>query len=176
MNYGLTTFYIRPKHLALDTSGKIETITDVLLYSEKVNNKYYDYILDLDVTSPLRTIFDLEEALKLIKNDTRAINIFSVNHASRNPYFNMVEKKDNGYYGLVKNGDFLSRQTSPVVYDMNASFYFFKRVFFKSGYKTSTTDKSLVYIMPHICFDLDYPIDFEFMEYLLEKNKLGFEL
>ena len=61
--YDLTTFYIRPKHLALDSSGKIETITDALLYSEKVNNKYYDYILDLDVTSPLRTIFDLEEVL-----------------------------------------------------------------------------------------------------------------
>jgi hypothetical protein len=28
--------------------------------------------------------------------------------------------------------------------------------------------------MDHICFDLDHPIDFDFMEYLLENNKLDF--
>jgi CMP-N,N'-diacetyllegionaminic acid synthase len=30
--------------------------------------------------------------------------------------------------------------------------------------------------MHHACFDLDHPIDFLFMEYLLDNNKLDFEL
>ena len=175
-DHGLITSYSRPVELASDTAGKIDTLTDLLTFQEKSNNKVYDYILDMDVTSPLRTIADLEEAFAMIRNDEDAYNIFSVNPANRNPYFNMVEQKENGYYGLVKHGGFKSRQTAPPVYDMNASFYFFKRSFFDSGLKTSTTNKSMIYIVKHTCFDLDHPIDFEFMSYLMSNNKLGFEL
>jgi CMP-N-acetylneuraminic acid synthetase len=37
-------------------------------------------------------------------------------------------------------------------------------------------DNSLAYLMPHICFDIDEPIDLEFMKYLFEENKLGFSI
>jgi CMP-N-acetylneuraminic acid synthetase len=42
-----------------------------------------------------------------------------------------VEQKENGYYGKVKelNVPILSRQTAPKVYDMNASFYIYRRFF-----------------------------------------------
>jgi hypothetical protein len=30
--------------------------------------------------------------------------------------------------------------------------------------------------MPHICFDLDHLIDFDFLEYLLSNNKLDFQI
>ena len=51
--------------------------------------------------------------------------------ARKNPYFNIVEKKTNGYYDLVVKGEkFLNRQSSPKVYEMNASFYIYKRKFF----------------------------------------------
>ena len=168
--------YDRPDYLATDSAGKVDTINDVLAFQEIKNGKKYDYILDLDVTSPLRTLEDLSQGYLIIKNDKGAYNIFSVNPANRNPYFNMVERKNNGYYHLVKEGSFLSRQAAPAVYDMNASFYFFKRSFFTSGQKTSTTTKSLIYVMPHVCFDLDHNIDFEFMEFLMRTNKLGFHL
>jgi CMP-N,N'-diacetyllegionaminic acid synthase len=174
--YTPVAIHDRPPHLATDTAGKIETITDVLAARERESGKEYDYVLDMDVTSPLRTLNDLIKAFEVIQEDEHAYNIFSVNPANRNPYFNMVEEKENGYYHLVKEGKFLSRQTAPRVYDMNASFYFYRRHFFKSGLTTSTTPKSLIYIMPHICFDLDHPVDFEFMEYLLMTDKLGFEL
>ena len=88
----------------------------------------------------------------------------------------MVEQKENGYYGLVKAGEFVTRQSAPEVYDMNASFYFYRRIYFDRKETTVINDCSLIYIMPHICFDLDHPIDFDFMEYLLVNNKLGFEL
>lgn len=174
--YGLASSYNRPAELASDTAGKIDTLADILAFQEEKENRVYDYILDMDVTSPLRTIQDLEEAFSFIRSDENAYNIFSVNPANRNPYFNMVEQKENGYYGLVKQGEFKSRQTAPKVFDMNASFYFFKRTFFTSGLKTSTTNKSMIYVIKHTCFDLDHPIDFEFMEYLLANNKLDFEL
>lgn len=176
-NFGVSNDYLRPAYLATDSAGKIDVLYDLLLYSEKKYKVEFDYLLDLDVTSPLRNIDDLTKAFEIINSDVNALNLFSVNPASRNPYFNMVEIKDNGYYGLVKSSDsFLTRQSAPKVYDLNASFYFYKRAFFDRKLKTAITQASLIYEMPHICFDLDHPIDFEFMQFLIESGKLGFDL
>lgn len=175
---GMYSDYKRPDYLANDTCGKIDAINDIVLYSEKQKRERYDYVLDLDVTSPLRSLDDLNQAFDLIQADENAINLFSVSAPGRNPYFNQVEQKDNGYFALVKNleGSVLSRQAAPKVYDMNASFYFYKRCFFDMGYKGAVTDRSLIYLMPHTCFDLDHPIDFEILSFLLENNKLDFKI
>jgi len=174
--FGLETAYQRPNYLATDDAGKIDTILDLLKSEEQRRNKRYDYILDLDITSPLRNLEDLESAFSILQNDGDALNLYSVNKANRNPYFNLVEQQSNGYYGLVKQGTFLTRQSAPDVFDLNASFYFYKRRFFDSENPKAINDRSLIYIMPHICFDLDHPIDFEFMEYLLVNKKLEFDL
>ena len=47
---------------------------------------------------------------------------------------------------------------------------------FDLGYKGAITDRSLIYLMKHTCFDLDHPIDFEIISFLLENNKLDFML
>lgn len=175
--YGLFTEYTRPYHLSTDTAGKIDTIKDLLLWEEKKSCIGYDFILDLDVTSPLRTLKDLDEAYKMLRNDRNALNIFSVSKPHRNPYFNVVEKAEDGYYRLVKTPvkPVKSRQTAPVVYDLNASFYFYRRQFFNMQFENAYTPKSLIYLVDHICFDLDEPIDFLFMEYLIKNNKLDFD-
>lgn len=175
---GLKSDYRRPKNLAGDTVGKIDAIKDVLLWKEKTDHCRYDYILDLDVTSPLRNLHDLIEAFEIIQKNDKAVNLFSVSPANRNPYFNMVEQKENGFFAQVKQpeGFILTRQSAPKVYDLNASFYFYKRAFFELGYKGAITERSLIYEVPHSCFDLDHPIDFEIISFLLEHNKLDFEL
>ena len=178
-DHGVDTEYQRPDFLATDSAGKIDTIRDLLLYEESLVDYKYDFVLDLDVTSPLRTLEDVEKALELMIAKPEAKNLFSVNQAARNPYFNMVEENSNGFYSLVKtnpDGSLLTRQSAPKVYDLNASFYWYRRSFFESGSKSAITDKSLIYAMDHICFDLDHPVDFLFMEYLLQNNKLDFEL
>lgn len=175
---GLKSEYRRPDSLAGDTVGKIDAIRDVVAYYEQENQVRYDYVLDLDVTSPLRNLEDLKNAFELIRKDEKAVNLFSVSPSGRSPYFNMVEQKANGYYAQVKQPEssVFTRQSAPVVYDLNASFYFYRRSFFEQGYKGAITDKSLIYLVPHICFDLDHPIDFEFISWLLENNKLDFSL
>lgn len=174
---GVNTSYKRPEKLATDQAGKLVVIEDVKLFAEGVNKCQYDYVIDLDVTSPLRTVGDLKTAKEMLFENSEAVNIFSVSPANRNPYFNMVEQLPTGFYGLCKKGEYLTRQSAPKVYDLNASFYIFKSAFFKNSYQTVITDNSsLVYEVPHLCFDLDHPIDFEFMSYLLERNKLDFTL
>lgn len=167
--------YERPEFLASDTAGKLDAIVKVYQFAEKANNVNYNFVIDLDVTSPLRTAQDLSDSIELLFNNKEALNLFSVSPANRNPYFNMVEEKENGYYELCKKGQFLTRQSAPKVFDMNASFYVFKKEFFEENHKTVITDKSLIYEVPHLCFDLDHQIDFEFMSFLLENKKLDFE-
>lgn len=174
LNLPIDTSYTRPDFLASDTAGKLDAITDVKAYSEKMTNKSYDFVMDLDVTSPLRTSEDLLNSIEILFNNEKALNLFSVSPANRNPYFNMVEEKEDGFVSLCKKGEFLTRQSAPKVYDMNASYYIFKKKFFADKHATVITDKSLVYQVPHLCFDLDHPIDFEFMTFLLEQKKLGF--
>tara|TARA_B100000900_G_scaffold410407_1_gene428155 strand:+ start:1973 stop:2701 length:729 start_codon:yes stop_codon:yes gene_type:complete len=174
LEFKLDLNYIRPDFLATDSAGKIGAIKDVKEYMEKKYNKEYDYVLDLDVTSPLRSVKDLENALEIINNNKEAYNLFSVSPANRNPYFNMVEKNKDGFYDLCKHSEYLTRQSTPQVLELNASFYWYKKTFFEMDFNRAITNKSLVYIMDHVCFDLDHPIDFDFMEYLLENNKIDF--
>lgn len=175
--YGLLSNYQRPIELASDTSGKISAIKHLMDFEEKKRDKYYDFIIDMDVTSPLRNFSDLECAFIQLQKNNDALNIFSVSPANRNPYFNMVEQLKNGYVRIVKSsGEIKSRQDAPKVFDMNASFYIFKRGFFEEGWEIVTTDRSLAFVVPHICFDIDNLIDFMFMEFLLKKSLLDFEL
>ncbi len=174
--FGLESNYTRPEFLANDTVGKIEVLQHILSYEEETRQKKYDIILDLDVSAPLRTLKDLNKAFEIILSDTNALNIFSVSKAHKNPYFNVVEGKEDGYYRLVKENNSKSRQMAPVVYDMNASFYFYRAAFFEQKLESAITSKSLIYLMDHISFDLDEKLDFEIMEYLLSENKLDFEI
>jgi CMP-N,N'-diacetyllegionaminic acid synthase len=174
--HDLNTDYVRPKELATDAIGKIDVIRSLVDYQEVLLNKEYDFILDLDITSPLRTQEDLGEAFSELVSKNQAINIFSVSPSARNPYFNMVEKGSGGYVKLVKHsGQIKSRQTAPKVYDMNASFYFFRRKFFSELHETSITKKSLAYVMNHLCFDLDEPNDFIIMDLMMRHNLFDFK-
>ena len=176
--YGLATAYKRPEYLATDKAGKLDAMKDVLLYEEKRMQIRFDYLLDFDVTAPIRTVQDLELGLDLVHSNKTALNLFSVSPAHKNPYFNMVEEQKDGFVQLSKppGNHVLSRQMAPKVYEMNASFYYFKRSCFERDDFYTINSKSLVYVMPHICLDVDSPLDFDIMDYLITNNKLDIEL
>ncbi|MCI4666995.1 MAG: acylneuraminate cytidylyltransferase family protein [Bacteroidia bacterium] len=177
--HGLESPYRRPESLAGDRVGKVAVIRDAWEWAEKHFEKSYELVLDLDVTSPLRTQKDLAEALEKIQRLKEAKVLYSVSHARRNPYFNMVEEADNDLVKLAKRPDkpFLSRQVAPKVYDINGSFYFYKREFFVEGFESVTLDhQSTVYVMTHLCFDIDEPLDYTFMKFLIEGGHLEIEV
>lgn len=178
-HFGVISSYLRPSSLATDTAGKVPVIASLLRYEEETLGKEYDYIVDLDVSAPMRTVDDLQNAFEILQNDKEALNIFSVSVAEKNPYFNMVEKSaGNGYYEVSKllPGGVISRQEAPQVFAMNASFYIYTKAFFAQGLEKAITQKSLIYCMEHDCFDLDHPSDFEYLEYLVSNNKLEFKI
>jgi CMP-N-acetylneuraminic acid synthetase len=176
---GIETSYLRPQHLANSQTGKVETLAHLIRYEEEELSAEFDFILDLDVSSPLRNFNDIKTGFKIIDMDKNMLTLFSVSKPNRNPYFNVVEKSDTtGYYNLVKGLDkpIQSRQKAPEVFDMNSSFYWYRRSFFDTDYNSPITDYTGIYIMDHVCFDIDNNIDFTFMEFLLKNNQLDFKL
>ncbi|MBT8196526.1 MAG: acylneuraminate cytidylyltransferase family protein [Bacteroidia bacterium] len=176
---GISTDYVRPTNLAGDEVGKIAVIEHLLKYQEEKDKVKYDYILDLDVTSPLRTIEDLKSAYSEISNNPEALNIISVSECRKNPYFNLVELNADGFASLSKKltSNIYSRQKAPSVFEVNGSFYFYKRAFFNRGNTIALEEnKTLVYKMNHECFDVDTKEDFLYMQYLIENKKLSFSI
>ena len=85
-------FVERKPELAGDKVAKEEVIRDTFL-NELVKDKY-DMVIDLDITSPLRTVEDIENAIDVFNKGQDYDLVFSVVESRRSPYFNMVEKKD----------------------------------------------------------------------------------
>lgn len=131
----------REDYLAGDKVAKVSVILDCLTRAEKMYNTTYDVVVDLDITSPLRTVEDVKNAIdrKLLRPDVDVV--FSVVPSRRNPYFNMV-KSENGFFSKAIPSSYTTRQETPVFYDMNASIYVYSpnalrtkehNTFFNSG-------------------------------------------
>ena len=60
--------FIRPKELASDKSGKVDVIRHALMKCEELFNEKYDLIVDLDVSSPIKTKEDLDKCLQIFKD------------------------------------------------------------------------------------------------------------
>ncbi len=165
--------FIRPSKLATDNAPKLLSIRHALVECERLNNEKYDIVVDLDATSPLRHIEDLDNCLKLFI-EKKAKTLFSVVRAHRNPYFNMVERKKNGFVKLCKKlpANIVRRQDAPEVFDMNASIYFFRRGFLiNPSHLMPFSDKTAVYVMSEFsAYDVDREIDFKFIESLLKEG------
>ena len=176
-SYGAEGWFMRPKRLASNTCSKIPVIKHALREAEKFYSKKFKYIIDLDVTSPLRRTKDIINAYKtFIKN--KGDVLVSVTKSKKNPYFNMVEiiKKKVKNVKIVKKKIF-RRQDAPITYDMNASIYIWNRnnlMHSKSVIlEKATTSKTVFYEMPGIrSIDIDSKLDFEIVEFLLKKRKI----
>lgn len=161
----------RESSLGGDSVPKVAVITDCLERSEKHFNKKYDLVVDLDNTSPLRTVKDIENAInEQIKNPGKYDVVYSVTGARRNPYFNQVEIQDDGYYSTSKKAVFTARQQAPAIYDMNASIYAYSPVALREK-EASTFFKSrcgICFMMDTAVLDIDGEEDFELMQILAE--------
>ncbi len=168
--------FMRPAELATDESSKMDVIRHAVYESEKKYGENYNTIVDLDVTSPVRTVEDLEGCLKIFQ-EKDLDSVFSVTNARKSPYFNVVELNDEGYAHLSKEplSPIVRRQDSPEVYDMNASIYFYKKEFLmKPETESPISDKSAIYVMDDISSaEIDSELDLAFLEFLIEKGEVS---
>ncbi len=163
---GIAAPFMRPADLANDSAGKIPVLVHALNESERAFGKKFEYVLDLDVSAPLRTLADIQRGYQAFK-DSGADVCFSVTEARRSPYFNMVERDASGKVSLCKKPDahLLSRQSSPKVWDLNASIYFYRREYLMTNPTNLWGGKVEIFEMPEeTAFDINTELEFRIVE------------
>lgn len=116
------TILHREENLAGDRVPKVAVILDCLNRAEELFSCKFDMVVDLDITSPLRTVLDVKNAIDRKCQRPEVDVVYSVAPSRRNPYFNMV-KEENSFFCKAIPSNFTTRQEAPVFYDMNASIY-----------------------------------------------------
>ena len=170
-NYGIDNLIERPYELATDQASKLLTIRHCLKATEEITKRRFDVIVDLDVTSPLRSADDIKNAVNLLDKQ-KVSNVITGVPARRSPYFNMVELDQNGIARLPKppKDQFFRRQDSPQCYDMNASIYVWKRKCLLDS-DSIWNEQTRLYVMSEASMDIDSGLDFEIVEFLMSREK-----
>lgn len=165
---------VRNPELGGDSVGKPDVILDCLNQMEKRKDCIYDVVVDLDITSPLRT---KEDVANLIKTHMKKkpIITYSVTTARRNPYFNQVKFDEEHGAQKVIQSNFTARQQAPDIYDMNASLYAYDPAHLKVSRNFAEGYNAIIMMEDTAVLDIDHENDFELMqivaEYLYSKNE-----
>lgn len=169
--YGATFCIRRQDELATDTAPKLPVIQNCVRMAEELSGTSFDLVVDLDCTSPLRSIDDIRDCVKLCE-ESGVLNVITGCESRRSPYFNLIELSPQGGVQLAKQLEkkVTRRQDAPKCYDMNASIYVWKKDFLFSldGLFNSGTR---LHIMPEErSWDVDSELDMEFVTFLISKR------
>lgn len=158
---GAIVLGLRPAHLATDEAPKLPVIKH-LVECVEMSGVEVARVVDLDPTSPLRDVTDISACLELL--DEQSDVVITGYKSDKNPYFNMVEDKGSGRFGLVKSpeGAIPGRQSAPPVFAMNASIYCWWRRTLGSDLWNGVVR---LYEMPRErSIDIDHPLDWAQVE------------
>ena len=173
--YGASHLIRRPAELATDQAAKIPAIQHCVAAVEKEIGRTCDTVVDLDATSPLRFVTDIQGSVDLLEKEN-ATNVITASPARRSPYFNLIEIDENGAPHLSKKMEtpVVRRQDAPASYDMNASIYVWRRNSLFEQTKLFLPS-SRVFLMPEErSLDIDSEFDFELVSHILA-NRRDFE-
>jgi len=170
---GASVPFMRPDKLANDTANKWDVFRHALEFYEKDKGVTVDFLVDMDVTVPLKQAADIDGAIKMALEDEAVDVVITGYEPERNPYFNMMEVKEDGFAQIVKKSErpIVRRQDAPEVYSLTPAAYVIRR---KALYDYNHWSKATckIYTMPRLrAIDIDTPFDFKLVEFLMENQK-----
>ncbi len=178
--YPETVYIPRPEALAGDVVGKMAVMRQSLLAMEAQGHGPYDYLIDLDITSPLRQAQDVNGALSMKEQRPDIEVLLSGTPSRRTPYMNQAKLVEGGFVTKVMDHHFTARQQTPKVYDINASIYVFETDFLRQRDTDFVWDGAcgLYEMMDTGILDIDSEEDFRLLEVIgthLYENEPGFK-
>jgi CMP-N,N'-diacetyllegionaminic acid synthase len=161
----------RPAELATHLAAKVPAIRHCVESVEAQRGRRYDVVVDLDATSPLRAVSDIQGAVALLER-TGVSNVITASPARRSPYFNLVEVGPDDVVRLSKPpvGGVVRRQDAPPCFDMNASIYVWQRRALADGVSVFLEDTRLFVMPEERSLDIDSPLDFAIVEFLMGRG------
>lgn len=166
---GATVPYRRPAELATDEAGKLPVIEHLVQHLE-AQGLVIDTVVDLQPTSPLRTVADIEGALAESAR-TGAELVVSVTEPSHNPYYTLAEARADGTLALSKPAAYARRQDAPAVWGLNGAIYVWRRAALaRAAREGFWAVPARPYVMPRArSVDIDDLDDFVWAEWLCHR-------
>ncbi len=167
--WGIEVPYSRPAKLADDTTGTREVLLHAMDWADS-RGMTYDCVLLLQPTSPLRTVADVEAALKLYRPDIDMV--VSVMPTAANPYYDCFETDTDGFLGICKGpGTYTRRQDAPEAWQYNGAVYVINPASLRQM-PMGCFARRVPSVMPREnSIDLDTPLDWTIAEAIINARK-----
>jgi len=166
-DFGVNPPFIRSKNLASDNAGMNDVILDAIQFYEK-RGIFYEKVIVLQPTSPLRTYENVKQAMDLFNEDIELV--VSVKETSSNPYYVLFEENSEGFLEKSKPGIYLTRQECPIVYEYNGAVYVYNVSALKSKRISFFSRIKKMLMSDTQSIDIDTPLDWDFAEFLLSRK------
>jgi len=166
--YGAETPWLRPAYLASDSAQGVDSLIYLLNRLKKEESYEPDYIIILQITSPLREIEDITDCWKMMQK-TKANTILTICPTHPRLYY----LKKNNDITLVNGSEANSTnvQDWPPAYILNGCFVYIVKTKALLKEKKVITKKTKAVVCPNWrSIDLDNPEDWAMAE-LICKNK-----
>ncbi|HEY5590805.1 MAG TPA: acylneuraminate cytidylyltransferase family protein [Paludibacter sp.] len=168
--FGIIVPFLRPTELAKDTSSSMDVVEHVLSYFEN-RNTFFDYIVLLEPTSPLRKKDDIDNAIQLAVSNESADGIISLGEVHMEHPMIVKKVNENGnimsYIDDVKK--ISQRQQADKAYFPYGVIYMIKTKVFKRE-KSFYTNNILPYFIERWQnYEVDDIFDFIAIEAILNK-------
>lgn len=167
-HYGAKVPFIRPKHLGMDKTLQIEVIKHAVNFL-RLKKKTYNFIILLQPTCPLRSVKDIDNAIRLLIK-SKADSVISITKVtSQHPMIMYKGEPKVNIQPLVEsNPKGVRRQDFENIYWRNGAIYGFKQEVLMND--SVYGDKIVGYEMPvERSANIDEPFDWDFTEFLLNK-------
>jgi CMP-N,N'-diacetyllegionaminic acid synthase len=169
---GINVPFLRPKELATDTSKTIDVLVD-LVNRFKEQNEYFDYLVLLQPTQPLRQYFHIDQAIEKIVN-TNVNSLVSVSKVKDHPILVRTIDEDGLLHNLINTNSTVRRQDFQDFYKVNGAIYI-NKLDETFNLNTSLNDNKLAFIMDEkYDLDIDNMLDLKICRLLLADE--GFKL
>ena len=166
--YGAAVPFLRSEKNSTDMAGSLDVIFEVLNRYEKLGC-FYDNIILLQPTSPLRTRNNIDSAFKLFY-EKGADSVVSVCECEYSPLLCNSLPIDLNLFGFIKSENLVRRQEQEKYYRLNGAIYISK-VSALRAFNSFYGRNSYAYIMSlQESIDIDSEFDFEYAEFLVKRR------
>ncbi len=172
-SYGANVPFLRPSELATDSASKWPVFIHAIEFYESLHKKKVDFLIDLDVTVPLKNGNDIDGAIQLALDNVNVDVVITGYEPERNPYFNMMEIMPDGFAEIVKSTEkpIVRRQDAPKVYSLTPAAFVIRRAALYH-YEHWSKAKCKIFPVPRErAIDIDTELDFEFVKFLMNNNE-----
>ena len=160
--------FMRPAHLAEDTTEHLPVLQHALEEMEQRTGKRYDYIVTLQPTSPFRLPEDIDKTIERIVETgaDSAVTVYALPSSMHPMKAKRVEDGILAPYCCLDEPEGIRRQDLPLVYRRSAAVYVSRRETIMND--RFYGDKLAAHVVPaDRSIDIDTPLDWAVAEHML---------